>query len=94
MSDKIIGQHCVIRTFSAGVHLGVVASRDGKIVQLENARRLWTRRGAFTLSEVATAGVSKGSRISAAVPLIELSEAIEIIPTSEAARASFDGIHE
>lgn len=90
----IIGQHCVVRTYSAGVHLGVVVSRDGKVVQLKDARRLWTWRGAFTLSEVATTGVSKGSRISAPVPLIELTEAIEFTPTSEAARASFDSIHE
>lgn len=91
---SLIGEHCVVRTYSAGVHIGTVVARDGKAVTLENARRLWMWREAFTLSEVATKGVSKGSRISIAVPVIELTEAIELIPTSEEARAAFDGIHE
>jgi hypothetical protein len=90
----IVGQHCVVRTYSAGVHLGVVASRDGRAVLLTSARRLWTWRGAFTLSEVAMKGVTKGSRISVAVPTIELTEAIELIPTTEEARATFAAIHE
>jgi hypothetical protein len=94
MENVIIGKHCVVRTYSAGVHIGVVSSKEGKSVLLTNARRLWQWQGAFTLSEVATAGVSKGSRISVAVPVIELTEAIEIIPTTEAARAAFDAIHE
>ena len=90
-----VGQHCVVRTYSAGVHLGVVVSRDGTHVVLRNARRLWKWNGAFTLSEVATKGVSKsGSRIAVAVPLIELTEAVELIPTTEAARASFEAVHE
>lgn len=93
-TELIVGQHCVVRTFSAGVHLGEVASKDGKSVVLKNARRLWRWQGAFTLSEVATKGVAKTSRIAVAVPVIELTEAIELIPTSEEARATFDACHE
>lgn len=94
-AHPILGQHCVVRTYSAGVHMGVVAERDGTRVILTGARRLWKWVGAFTLSEVATKGVSKsGSRIAVELPVIELTEAIEIIPTTEAARAIFDTIHE
>ncbi len=92
---SMIGQHCVVRTTNAGVHLGRVVAKEGTHVLLEGSRRLWKWNGAFTLSEVATAGVSKtGSRIAVEVPLIELTEAIEIIPTTEAARASFDVVRE
>lgn len=93
--SPFVGQHCVVRTYSAGVHIGVVVDKDGTNVLLQDARRLWKWNGAFTLSEVAVAGVSqKGSRISVAVPLIELTQAVELIPTSEAARATFDKVHE
>jgi hypothetical protein len=93
-ASPMIGQHCVVRTYSAGVHLGEVVSKDGKNVVLKDARRLWHWKGAFTLNAVAQEGVKTGSRISVAVPTLELTEAIELIPTTEAARASFDAIHE
>lgn len=93
-TQPFVGQHCVVRTYSAGVHLGTIQSRDGKSVVLSDARRLWRWFGAFTLSEVATKGVGKTSRISVVVPTLELTEAIEIIPTSEDARATFDACHE
>lgn len=92
--SPMIGRHCVIRTFSAGVHLGTVRSVNGKEVLLENARRLWSWKGAFTLSEVATSGVKSGSRISVEVPELLLTETIEIIPTQEDARKTFEAIHE
>lgn len=92
---SLVGQHCVVRTYSAGVHIGVVAAKDGRGVTLTDARRLWTWRGAFTLSEVARKGIAKtGSRMSVTVPVIELTEAIELIPTSEEARASYDAVSE
>ena len=87
---SMVDTFCVVRTFSAGVHLGVVLAHEGKTVQLVSARRLWTWRGAFTLNEVANHGVKEGSRISAAVPLITLTEAIELIPASPAAQETFN----
>ena len=73
----------LIRTYSAGVHIGTLKSRKGKEVVLTNARRLWYWKGAFTLSVVATKGVDREqSRISLPVPEITLTEAIEIIPIS------------
>jgi hypothetical protein len=94
-TTSLVGRHCVVRTYSAGVHIGEVLAKDGTNVLLKDARRLWKWNGAFTLSEVAQAGISKaGSRLAVAVPLIELTEAVELIPTSEAARAAFDLVHE
>jgi hypothetical protein len=90
-----IGEHVLVRTYSAGVHMGQLSFKEGTGVVLNNARRLWAWRGAFTLHEVASKGVSKsGSRISTTIPTIELTEAIEIIPTSEEARASYELVHE
>lgn len=80
-----IGKYAIVRTYSAGVHAGTVKEEDGKRVVLENARRLWYWKGAFTLNTVAIKGVGTGSKIPAAVPEITLTEAIEVIPaTAEA----------
>lgn len=73
----------IIRTYSAGVHIGELKARDGREVTLVNARRLWSWEGAFTLNAVATKGVKReSSRISCNVPEILLLEAIEVLPVS------------
>lgn len=88
---SMIGKHCVIRTYSAGVHIGTVAAHDAKSVTLTDARRIWRWFGALELYAVAQHGVdSKKSTFSVPAPEIVLTEAIEIIPTTEAARATFD----
>jgi hypothetical protein len=78
----MIGKYVVVRTFSAGVHVGVLVSRKGKEVILTEARRLWYWTGAFTLSAVSQDGIGKDSKMSLVVPEIALTEAIEIIPCS------------
>jgi len=79
-----LGPEVIVRTRSAGVHIGTVSSRCGLEVTLTNARRLWYWKGAFTLSAVATKGVDrKESRISSPVPEIILTESIEIISVVE-----------
>ena len=84
-----IGTHVVVRTYSAGVHVGVLARQNGRIVELTDARRIWRWFGANTLNEVANNGVDADSScISEPVARIELTEAIELIPTTETARRS------
>jgi hypothetical protein len=80
----------IVRTYSAGVHFGYLARRDGKEVDLVKSRRIWSWRGANTLSEIATAGLdTKRSRV--AVPVsITLTEAIEIIDCTEAGVAAME----
>ncbi len=80
------GKYCVIRTYSAGVHVGVVTHQSGTEVGLKDARRIWRWEGANTLNEIALAGVGKGSRVSERVAEILLTEAIEVIPATEAAQ--------
>lgn len=74
----------LVRTFSAGVHFGELVSRNGKECVLKNARRIWHWKGANTLNEVALHGVSEESRVSEPVPENTLTEAIELIPMSDA----------
>jgi len=75
----------VVRTHSAGVHVGELVQRDGKEVTLANARRVWRWRGANTLHELSQKGAAQDyTRISDPVPSIVLTEAIEVIECSAA----------
>ncbi|MHC4566458.1 MAG: DUF6948 domain-containing protein [Planctomycetota bacterium] len=87
-----LGGIVLVRTYSAGVHFGTLLERTGKEIKLGNARRLWSWRGACSLSQVAMDGVDlTGSKISVKVPEITLTEAIEIIPMSKDAGSKMMG---
>ncbi len=88
------GTHAIVRTYSAGVFAGTIKIRDGKEIVLTDARRIWYWDGAASLSELATKGTSKPSncKFPASVPEVLLTEVIEIIPTTEAARKSIDEV--
>lgn len=90
----LTGKVCMVRTYSAGVFLGEVVSRDGKEVHLKNARRMWYWDGAASLSQLATDGTSKpgNCKFPAAVDDVLLTEAIELIPATEAAIASIAAV--
>ena len=84
------GRVVVVRTVSAGVHVGTLARHAGREVTLRNATRVWRWRGANTLHELALRGADreKYTRISEKVPEILLTQAIEIIPCTEEAAAN------
>jgi hypothetical protein len=92
----MIGKYVLVRTYSAGVHSGTLAARDGKEVVLTGARRIWHWQGAASLSELAVRGTARPHecKVPVAVPEIVLTEAIEIIPCTDAARASIEAIPE
>jgi hypothetical protein len=82
--------YVVIRTFSAGVHVGILERREGKEVELSSARRIYQWKGANTLHEVALHGVASGSRVSEVLNRVELTEAIEVLYCSAEGRASLE----
>jgi hypothetical protein len=85
----MIGEFVVVRTFSAGVHVGTLAECNGTAVLLKDARRLWRWRGANSLNEVANAGVAEEwTRLSEPVDAILLTQAIEVIPCTAKAKES------
>lgn len=96
IAEKTDGmEYCVIRTYSAGVHIGYVKERDGKEIELINSRRIFNWRGACSLSQVAMDGVDvDNSKIAMVVPKIILTECIEIIPTTEKAKKIIEGAEE
>ena len=85
---------CIIRTYSAGVFFGKVEEREGKEVLLKNARRLWRWAGAATLSELSKKGTSlpENCKFPCSVKQLFLTEVIEIIPCTEEAIKSIEGV--
>lgn len=86
----MIGRRCLIRTYSAGVHIGnVISVTNGTEVLLQNALRLWKwEGGGLSLSVVASSGI-KGGRLNKTGEVM-LTNAIEFIPTTAEAEKSYE----
>lgn len=91
--NSMIGQKCIIRTYSAGVWFGVVSEKAGNEVIVTSARRMWRWHAAesISLSAVAIHGIKeKQSKIAEAVGSVWL-EAVELIPCTDKAITSIEG---
>lgn len=88
------GDYVIVRTYSAGCFAGTLGKRKDKEVTLYDARRIWYWAGAASLSELASRGTSKPKecKFPAAVEEIILTEAIEIIAVTSAARATIEEV--
>ena len=86
--------YCIIRTHSAGVFAGYVASRDGQEVTLLKARRLWYWEGAASLSQMAMEGTSKPNscKFPQEVTEIVLLQVIEILSCTNQAQKSIEDV--
>ena len=87
-------KYVIVRTHSAGVFAGTLVSRDGKEVQLSDARRLWYWSEAASLSQLAVDGTSKPveCKFPVAVPSVTLTEAIEILDVTPIAETSIKDV--
>jgi hypothetical protein len=87
-THPMLGRRCLVRTFSAGVHIGDVKYVNGMEVKLENALRLWKwEGGGLSLSAVANNGI-KGGRLNETGE-IYLTNVVEFIPTTNEAEITF-----
>lgn len=79
--------YVVVRTYSAGVHIGFLTRLDEttQTVELSKTRRIHKWSGALSLSEICNNGVAPESKLSEEIEKIILLEAIEILfATNEA----------
>ena len=90
----MIGQYCLVRTYSAGVFAGILHSRNGKEAVVKNARRIWYWDGAASLSQLAVDGTKKpkNCKFPCEVAEVLLTEVIEIIPCTKEAETSIIGV--
>jgi hypothetical protein len=86
--------YVIVRTYSAGCFFGKLRKRDGREVTLDECRRLWYWSGAASLSQLASSGTSDpgNCKFPAATNNHLLLEAIEVIPCTETAVASIQGV--
>ena len=90
-THPMIGRRCLVRTYSAGVHVGDVVwinPESSMECKLENALRLWRwEGGGLSLSAVANNGI-KGGRLNETGEIL-LTNAIEYIPTTTEAEETY-----
>lgn len=89
-------QKYIIRCDRAGVFYAEIKERRGSEVDLVNARRLWYWDGAASLSQLAMEGVTapRNCKFTMIVPEMTVLGVIEVIPCTEAAVKSIDGVKE
>ena len=89
-------QKVIVRCDRSGVFYGEIKERNGSEVVMTNARCLWYWYGAASLLQLALEGVTnpKECKFTVYVPEIALLDAIEIIPCSDKAIESIEGVKE
>ena len=89
------GKKVLVRTYASGVHIGTLKEyNQSRSIFLTDSQRIHQWSGAFTLSKVATVGIT-GGRISCINPEIYIEQVEEIMIISEKALDSIAklGIH-
>ena len=86
----------IVRCDRSGVFYGELETRNGREVAMVNARCLWHWDGAASLMELSTDGVKRPGecKFTVTVPHILLLDAIEILPCSNKAIESIEGVKE
>lgn len=92
MKDK--DQKYIVRCDRAGVFYANITKREGPEAELANARRIFSWRGAATLSQLANEGCSPQSQLTVTVESMTVLGVIEVTPCSEEAVKVLDGIAE
>jgi hypothetical protein len=87
-------RYVIVRTQSAGVFFGELASKVASQVTLKNARRLWYWSGAASLSQLAMEGTKNPSncKFPVAVEKQEILGVIEVLDTTVAAQESIKAV--
>ena len=90
------GKKVIIRADKAGVFCGILKNKNGSEVTLTNCRRLWYWDGAASISQLAVDGVTKpkNCKFTVVVEEILIMGVIEIIPCTEKAIESIEGVKE
>lgn len=89
-------QFYIIRAAEAGVFFGHIKGRNGNEITLTECRRIWYWNGAASISQLAVDGVTNPRlcKFTVTVPEITILGVIEIIPCTDKAVASIQGVYE
>ena len=89
-------KYYIVRGQSSGVFFGQVRERNGQEVVLVNVRKLWYWDGACAVEQLARDGVSlpRNCKFTVTVAEMTITDAIQIIPCTDAAQKSISGVAE
>ena len=84
----------IIRGDRSGVFFGTLKEKNGKEVKLADCRRLWYWDGAASISQLAVDGTTNaaGCKFTVSVSEIIITDVIEIIPCTNEAIKSIEGV--
>lgn len=90
----MLNKKVIIRAEKAGVFFGTLKEKNGSEVTLTDCRRIWYWDGAASISQLAAEGTVKPKNCKFTVPVSEITVlgVIEIIPCSEQAIKSIEGV--
>lgn len=88
------GKYVIVRGDRSGVFAGTLKSKDGREVELTDCRRIWYWDGAASISQLSVDGTNRpgNCKFPAPVESIIITDAIEIIPCTDKARASIEAV--
>ena len=89
-------KYYLVRGQNSGVFFGQVRERNGQEVTLENVRKLRYWDGACAVEQLARDGVSRprNCKFTVNVEEMTITDAIQIIPCTDAAQKSISGVAE
>ena len=92
----MLNKKVIIRGDRSGVFFGILKEKNGKEVKLADCRRLWYWSGAASISQLATNGTAnpRGCKFTVTVSEIVITDVIEIIPCTNEAIKSIEGVGE
>ena len=92
----MIGKKVIVRGDRSGVFFGTLTAKEGREVTLDNCRRLWSWDGAASISQLALDGTAKpiNCKFTVTVEKIVIMDAIELIPCTDKAINSIEGVKE
>lgn len=89
-TPSFLSDYVIVRTYSAGVFAGYIEIKDGTMVVMRNARRLWYWSGASSLSQLCMEGVKNpdNCKFPCEVDRVELFGVIEVLNVTDCAKKS------
>ena len=98
MLNELLNKKCIIRCNRSGVYFGtpIEISNDGRLVKIENVRMLYYWDGAASVLQLASDGTStpNNCRFTKSIGSIVVTDAIAIIPCTDKAITSIEGVKE
>lgn len=91
-----MSEYYIVRGDRSGVFFGKIAERNGSEVRMQKVRKLWYWDGACAVEQLALDGVKKpsGCMFTVTVEEMTITDAIQIIPCTDAAQKSISGVAE